>query len=338
MLGACGNIGWVKEPRPKKPSASFEARLEAARALRGQAPTPEVRAQLVRALGDRSNMIVEAAADAVAESEARELAPALMDAFDRLMVDPIASDKTCRGKIALARALVRLDADAARVFLVGLAHEQREPAWGPPVDTAAELRGHCALGLVRSRHPDAAALVAERLADPEPLARAAMARVLLELDQAVAVPLLRFKIRLGDDHADVIGACFASLLELTPGGAVTLAEAYLRAHDGASAEAVALALGESRRPEAFEVLRGWGEGSREARRVAFVAIALLRDDRGFDYLVEVVARDIAPAADEALAALGHFRHDQALVERALAAARTRDDAAFLARAHERLGR
>jgi hypothetical protein len=324
--------------RKAKGARGMEGRLAAVRALHGQPVTPEVQAQLAQGLADRSNLVVAAAAELVAEAELPALVPALVAAFDRLMIDPVNSDKTCRGKIAIARALVVLDSDSARVFSTGLRHMQLEAAWGPPVDTAPELRAQCALGLVRSRHPDAAVLVAERLADPAHVTRAAVAQILVELQPATALPLLHYKVAIGDDEPQVIAACFASLLELEPEAAVPLAARYLDEHPGELAEAVALALGESRRREAFEVLRDWGDRVIDERRVAFVALAMLRDDRAFDHLVEVVASGTAVSADLALAALAHFRHDQALCDRALAAARTRKDPALLDLAEVRLRR
>jgi hypothetical protein len=330
IVDGAGSRSKGKGPR------GMEARLEAVRALRGQPATAELEARLAQALADRSNLVVAAAAELVAEATLFKLVPALAAAFDRLMIDPVSSDKTCRGKTAIARALVQLDSDSARVFTTGLSHLQLEPAFGPPEDTAPELRAQCALGLVRSRHPDAAVLVAERLADPSHITRAAVAQILVELELATALPLLHFKIEIGDEQPQVIAACFASLLELEPAAAVPRAAAYLDQHPGEMAEAVALTLGESRRREAFEVLRDWGERVIEARRVAYLALALMRDDRAFDHLIEVVASDNAATADLALAALSHFRHDQALCARALAAARGRKDRQVLAQAEARL--
>jgi len=37
--------------------------------------------------------------------------------------------------------------------LVGARHVQPEKSWGPPVDSAAQLRGICLLGLIRAGHP-----------------------------------------------------------------------------------------------------------------------------------------------------------------------------------------
>jgi len=252
--------------------------------------------------------------------------------FERFMVDPIETDKTCRAKTAIVRTLLRLGHDDSRLFLVGVRHFQHEPAWGDPVETAAELRGLCALGLVRARHPEAALLVAERLADPHHVVRAAAARALAEVEPVTALPLLWFKVAVGDAEPEVVAACFASLLELAPAKSVALAAQYIGSKSGSFAEAVALALGESKRREAFEVLAAWSERASASRAVAFVALTLLRSDQAFDHLLDVVARGKIRAAEDAIRALAHFRHDVRLTTRVLEAVRSRQDPELLAAA------
>ncbi len=316
----------------KQKGTGFEARLEAVRAIRGQAGSPAGRAAIEMALQDENNFVVASAVEIIAEGEVDGLTPALSAAFERLMVDPIETDKTCRAKTAIARTLLRLGHDDARLFLTAVRHFQLEPAWGAPVDTAAELRGLCALGLVRARHPEAALIVVERLADTHHVVRAAAARALAEVEPATALPLLRFKILVGDAEAEVIAACFASLLEIAPASSVALAGEYMGSKTGSFAEAVALALGESRRPEAFDVLAAWSERVPASRAVAFVALALLRSDKAFDHLVGVVAHGKVPAAQDAIRALAHFRHDVRLSERVVEAARLSRDPKLVAAA------
>src|SRR5206468_3907645 len=64
------------------------------------------------------------------------------------------------------------DAAASDVFLRGVVHVQREPAFGPPIDTAPELRATSAMGLVVTGHPAALTICVGLLVDPEPTARA----------------------------------------------------------------------------------------------------------------------------------------------------------------------
>lgn len=281
---------------------------------------------LASALAQPHQRVVVAAAELVREAKLAEHRRALVAAFDRFMEDAAQADKMCRGKEAVVRALLELELDEAALFLRGLAHVQREPVWGGSEDTAAELRGLCALGLVRARHPDAPALVAALLADRERAARIGAANALGELEPAAAVPLLRYKLAIGDSEHEVVGACFRSFIGVAPALSLRLAPELLERFDEAASEAIALELGESRRKEAFPVLRDFAEAARPSPRpVAFVALALLRDEGATDYLVGVVASGRPPAAQDAIRALAHFRHDPRLAERALAAARTRTE-------------
>ena len=97
---------------------------------------------LHRALADRSNLVVARAAEIVAEWELADAAPDLIAAFDHFLIDPVRRDPTCAAKLALAEALLRLDAGDAEHFRRGLRHVQPEPVWGGTQDTAAPLRAN----------------------------------------------------------------------------------------------------------------------------------------------------------------------------------------------------
>src|SRR5205807_656482 len=92
------------------------------------------------------------------------------------------------------------------------------------------------------------------LADSEKVARVAAVQALGATGSMAAVPLLRFKARVGDKELEVTWECFTALLQLEPESVEFVAE-FLRAGDEAICEGAALALGEARRPEAFEYLR-----------------------------------------------------------------------------------
>src|SRR5438309_905435 len=126
--------------------------LTALFALRDGPRTAEGRALIQRALGGKHNFAVAAAADLIRDSDT-DLVPLLSAAFERLMERPLQTDKGCTGKIAIARALERIDYHRPDVFLRGLHHVQPEPVWGGTQDTAVELRGICAMGLARLDHP-----------------------------------------------------------------------------------------------------------------------------------------------------------------------------------------
>jgi HEAT repeat protein len=120
--------------------------------------------------------------------------------------------------------------------------------------------------------------------------------------------LLRFKARVGDEEPEVTSECLATLLRLEP-EAVTFVAGFLR--DGAEAiqEGAALALGETRRPGAFEVLRDCSTdlppGS--VRDAVFLAIAMLRMPAAIDFLLKRISQK--DTARPALAALVIHRHN-----------------------------
>jgi hypothetical protein len=106
------------------------------------------------ALAGRSGAAVAKAARLVGELELAVLATDLVTAFERILGGGCA-DPGCTAKTAIADALYRLGHDAAGVFLRGIRHVQMEPVFGGRVDTAVDLRGACALGLVRIGYRDA---------------------------------------------------------------------------------------------------------------------------------------------------------------------------------------
>ncbi len=74
-------------------------------------------------------------------------------------------------KTAIAKALYEMEVKAESVFLRGIHHIQMEGVWGGNTDTAAELRGICALGLVRCNYRDVLDELGELLADAQAPAR-----------------------------------------------------------------------------------------------------------------------------------------------------------------------
>jgi hypothetical protein len=199
---------------------------------------------------------------------------------------------------------------------------------------ATELRGLCALALVRIGYSDALAELADLLADRQPHARAAAARALGLRGGDGAVALLRFKARLGDDEPDVLCECLTGLLAAAPRASLAFVVGFLEARNEAVAEAAALALAASRRPEAFEPLRAWHERTRggPAEAAALTALATLRVEAALDYVVEVVRAGAPRSAERAVEALGLFRGDEALAERVRQAAAENGDARVLAAA------
>jgi HEAT repeat protein len=300
---------------------TIEEQLAAIHGLRGSPATAESARELRAALRSRTGPVAAAAAAVAGELGCEDLAAELEAAFGRFLEDPVKRDPRCAAKQAIARALLELGRFSEEVFPVGIRHVQLEPVFGGREDSAAGLRGMSALAYAQLGQPDAVIEIAELLADPEPLARSAAARALGDSGRPDAIPLLRFKARTGDEEAEVHSAVFASILALDPAGSLGFVAGFLEER-GQAAEAAALALGESRIPAALPHLLRWLEGaaSLERRRIAFLALALLRIDPATDHLLEQI-RTAAPATAEAAAsALAPFSHDQQLAARVRAAA------------------
>jgi hypothetical protein len=305
---------------------TFDDKLARLRAL-GTLPPPKAIAELRALLTDANGYLVGEAAKAAASLELRELIPDLAAAFPRLLAAPTAADKGCQGKYALVEALVALDADTPEVYLAGMRHVQLEPTYGPPVDTAATLRGLCAHALVRIDHRGAVQDIAPLLHDAEPVTRAAAADALASTNNPLCGAVLHVKVLAGDAEADVLGACYRGLLALEPQRYLPLVAAALDRGE----EAAAIALGESRRPEALSVLqKALDAGGARMQDTVLLGISLLRSEAAITFLVELVAEAPEGRAAAALGALALHRHDTR------ASARVRE--AVAARGSRRLAR
>ncbi|HET6583991.1 MAG TPA: hypothetical protein VFG69_11095, partial [Nannocystaceae bacterium] len=149
---------------------------------------------------------------------------------------------------------------------------------------------------------------------------------------------LRLRIAAGERDAEVVGECFAALLELAGADAIEFVARFLGHPDEALAEAAALALGGSRLRPAFAVLRAAIEADvgGPSRRVRMLAIALLRDDDAWSWLLDTIENESPAAATDAIHALASFRHDTELCARIRDALARRGDASLTRLAEEAL--
>jgi HEAT repeat protein len=294
--------------------------------LRADPTSPSALATLRRVLGGKLSHAVAKAAQIAGEFEIGQLTPELVAAFDRFMINPVKTDPGCRAKAEIAEALYRIGYDAERLFLYGIRHVQMEPVYGGKTDTAAALRSACALGLVRVRYADVMTELADLLADPESSARIAAVRAIAYSESDHGVPLLRLKVLTDDDHPEVVSECLSALLQIAPASSLAFVARLLDTPDTSRREMAALALGGSRLPEAFDVLHQWWDRTPDPdlRRTALLAIAMLKHDRPIEFLLSLIAEAAGPTARDAIAALGLYRHDEALRERVRRAA-ARDD-------------
>lgn len=166
--------------------------------------------------------------------------------------------------------------------------------------------------------------LADLLADPEPDARIGAARAIAYTGDLSGVPLLRLRIKLGDS-AVVLSDCFLALLQLSPTqSSIELVRSFLAIGRPAEyrenteiAEAAALALGESRLPQAFDILLTWWQSIRipELRQMGLTAIALVRNDKAVSFLLSLIQSGDMVDAKNSIKALSIYREDRVLWQR-----------------------
>jgi HEAT repeat protein len=296
---------------------SLEEKLAAIRAMRNGPPTVTDPMELRRYLGDKSNLIVAAAAELVKERTLSELAGDLETAFDRFRVDPVKNDKLCRAKIAIVQALDTLEHLKRDVFEKAARHVQLEPGWGPPVDTGAPLRGAALFALARIGGSDYHSLLVDSLTDSEKDVRMAAAQALGYVGTEAAGLVLRLKARLGDAEADVHSECLSGLMTIGPEENLEFVCEYLDPLAPDQCEAAALALGKTRLPGALEALKACcGRAHQPAlREQILLAIAMMRLPGATEFLLELVGSDSEALALAAMSALKFHRYDPRLCER-----------------------
>lgn len=273
--------------------------------------SPESLERIKAGLTHRSNHVIEKAARLVADLGFHQLEADLLAAFDRLMEKPVQADPGCAGKISIIEALNDLGILEEKPYLVGVRYVQLEPVYGGKEDTAAQLRALCALGLARLNHPDALIECAHLLADPEPIARLGAVSAIGYRKLPGAEPLLRYKALTGDPDPKVIYECFRVLLEIAPQESLSFVGEFLDDKSQIVGEAAALALGESKLEGAFDMLQTWIERQIDSsqRKIGFTAIALLRSERSFDYLIELVSEGTQTEAISAVSVLKIYQGD-----------------------------
>jgi HEAT repeat protein len=286
----------------------IEAEVERLTLLR-ESPPAEALAALKKALSDRVNLIVAKAAKIAAEMRLHDLLPDLLRAFDRLFEKPAERDPQCWGKNAISKALVALDHREAAPFLRGIRHIQLEPVWGGEADTAATLRGTCALALPSCADVTRGQILrhlVDALSDSALPVRSDAARAVAQMEGDEAILLLRLKARLGDPEPEITGQVFDYLFQLEHDQALPFVAEFLQPKLGPVAEEAALALGSSRLPGAALLLEQSFARHRDAdfRLVLLRALSATRQPPALDFLLNLVrnAREAdALCAVEALA-------------------------------------
>jgi hypothetical protein len=276
---------------------------------------------LATALTSPHASVVKRAADRARARGLTDLAQDLGSAFARLLIDPVKADPGCHAKLAILEALDFLEHHEEETFLLGARHIQLEPSWGPPVDTAVGVRSRGIVALARLHYADLGLLAAELMNDRESPVRQAAADALAHRGARESAGILLFKLRLGDDDPMVMLSVMNALLALAPDWALPILKAKLSGSQAEERELAALALGQSRRPEALAALVGELEGCVRAqdREPLFRALGLHRSEQALERLLQAVATGAASDARAALAAVAVRRFDPGVAERARAA-------------------
>jgi len=300
--------------------------------------SPETVAKGLRVyLANKSNLVVAKAAKIAGELHTTELIPELVAAFERLMKDPQKLDKRCAAVTEIVAALHEMDYSEAEVYQQGLHHVQMEASFGPPVDTAAALRGMCAQGLLRTRYRDALTEVLPLLVDREPPARLGAVRALALNGGEDGVLLLRLKILTGDKEPAVLGQCFSGLLASAPEQSLAFVAKYVDADDETTSEVAIWALGESRLPSAVEILKEKCERTmdRDVRKVVLAALAASRLEEAQRFLCSLLRTANSRTAGDVLEALAPYAASETIRQAVAAAVEERAEASVTAAFKER---
>lgn len=305
-------------------SRKLEELMASLNQIRAEPTSEQSLALLHQVVSSKYAVAVAQAAQLVGELELDQCIPELVSAFDRFLIKPQESDPGCRAKQAIAETLYRLQYGDEAPFLKGIRHIQQEPVWGGRVDTAPRLRGTCALGLVRLNYPQVMVELGDLLADPEPEARIGAARAIAYSGDDSGIPLLRLRVKVGDTSS-VLSECLIALLQLAPDGTLSLIQQLLHAQPASqseadvetaveTAEAAALALPESRLPQAFEILKSWWQQTRDPqlRRTGLLAISTSRQPEAIQFVLHQIGEGGLQDAKDAIKAIGIHAHDSAL--------------------------
>src|SRR5271170_1232128 len=230
---------------------NFDAQIAALEELRQQ-PVETWITPLRAALKQQNNYIVAKGADLVTQQQIAELMPELLTAFDGFFEDAEKRDPQCWAKNSLSRALAALELQEPEPFLRGIKHVQLEAVWGGRTDTAGTLRGTCALALVQCRAvPEADLLrhLLDVLVDKDKSARGDAVRAVEQVGSSAASLLLRLRAHMGDEEPEILGGCYAGVLQIEGASALPWVSRFLAEEDDAAGEA-ALAMAATHSVEA----------------------------------------------------------------------------------------
>jgi hypothetical protein len=288
----------------------------------------ELSAAVIKLMGQRSSFVVSRVADLAAERSVRDAVPAMIERLDQLLTDGASDDVGAGAVMSLVKALVALEAgyEAEEVAIRASKHTRWEKVMGGSVEVAGSVRGNAAILLAAMGSMQAMRVGTELLAEADQRpprertswpVRSDAARALTMIGSDGAAAILRFKILIGDAEPNVLSDCLAGLLAIERDAAIPLAQQMLDDDRDEYAEAAVLALGNWRDPRAFEQLRSRADRflSSHSQELYLASIAMTRQPKAIDYLIELATDGNASLKRVAMNALEPLRLLPGVAER-----------------------
>ena len=292
---------------------------------------------LLEALADKSPYVAAQAAEALGERDEHgdgaddRAALAVTEQFAALCANGPKLDPGCHVRANLAFALGRLEyRPASDILRVGIKIVQIEAVGGVPFDTAAYLRGNCALALAQIRDPDCVRDIALLLfdrsgfafarasADPtikmEP--RKAAARALSISSRLEArLPLTLKLVHPENEEPEVLQECMTALVDLEDPHALEVLEPYLPHSDRHLAAYAALMIARTQLPGAAALLaQAVPSFSGDTLQAVVLALSTVRDPDAYDHLHRLARSDRDAVRLAVIAALPPDAASQALLK------------------------
>ncbi len=316
--------------RTKLKSKQTQDRLQAVRRI-ADLPPSERQPLLLQALSDKSPYVAALAAEALGEGADDKAAFAMTELFGSLCEDGIKLDPGCHIRANIAFALGRLEyRPASDMLRTGIRLTQIEAVGGVPFDTAAHLRGNCALALAQVCDPDCIRDIALLLFDRSGFARQVLAldpTVKMEPRKAAAralslsgniqarLPLTLKLVHPENEEPEVLQECMQALVELEDPFALEVLERYLTHTDRRLAAYAALMIAQSQQPGAAALLASAApQFSGDALRAVVLALATIRDPDAYDRLHRLLKSDREAVRLAAIDALPPDAASQALLK------------------------
>jgi hypothetical protein len=138
-------------------------------------------------------------------------------------------------------------------------------------------------------------------------------KALSGISSDISEPLLRLKVKQGNEDQQVLAECLYALIRVNPENSIGFLERFLDT-DGLSeldnravilAENAALAIGESKLEKALEILQRHHEESMNSdfQNMLLMPMALTRLEGAFDYLIDIIEKGHSQSAVSAINAI-----------------------------------